>query len=61
MTNYDRIKQMSIDEMVTMLDNFHLDCSYCPAYGFCNESFEDKECRDIVKLWLLQEVEENDR
>lgn len=55
MTNYDRIKQMSIEEMATMLDN---DCSYCLAYDFCNESFEDKKCIDIVKLWLEMEVEE---
>ena len=61
MTNYDRIKQMSIEEMATMLDNFRLDCSYCPACDFCNKSFKDEECRDIVKKWLEQEVEENDR
>ena len=57
-TNYDRIKQMSIEEMATMLDNFRLDCSYCPACDFCNESFKDKKCIDIVKLWLEMEVEE---
>lgn len=61
MTNYDRIKQMSIEEMATMLDNFHLDCSYCLACNFCNESFKDVKCIDTVKKWLEQEVDENDR
>ena len=44
--------------MATMLENFCFDCSYCLAYDFCNESFKDKKCRDIVKQWLEQEVEE---
>ena len=61
MTKYDCIKQMSVEEMATMLENFCFDCSYCPACDFCNESFKDEECRDIVKQWLEQEVEENDR
>ena len=58
MTNYDHIKQMSIEEMATMLENFCFDCSYCPACDFCNESFKDEKCIDIVKLWLEMEVEE---
>lgn len=57
MTNYDRIKQMSIEEMATMLENSCFDCSYCLACNFCNESFKDEKCSDIVKKWLEQEVE----
>lgn len=29
-----------------------------PDGEFCNESFKDKKCRDIVKKWLEMEVEE---
>lgn len=58
MTNYDRIKQMNIEEMSIMLDNFRLDCTYCPASNFCNESFKDEKCSNIVKQWLEMEVEE---
>ena len=58
MTNYEKIKQTSIDEMATMLEKFCFNCTCCPASDFCNETFKDKTCSDIVKQWLEQEVEE---
>lgn len=57
-TNYDRIKQMSIDEMTTMSEKFCFNCTCCLASDFCNESFKNETCRDIVKKWLESEVEE---
>lgn len=56
MTNYEKIKQFSIEEMVIMLNNF--DCIYCPAYNFCKKYFKTGKCSEIIKQWLEQEVEE---
>ena len=51
-------KQMSIDEMTTMSEKFCFNCTCCLASDFCNESFKNETCRDIVKKWLESEVEE---
>lgn len=60
MTNFEKIKQMSIDEMALTL--------MCPAeYDFsfnklskCNGE-SDKNCLKCTKHWLESEAEENER
>ena len=55
MTNYERIKAMSVEEMA---EDFFGDCDHC-AYldKRCNEH-EDMRCEKGVELWLNSEVEE---
>ena len=50
MNNYEKIKNMSIEEMVTTLILFVLECENC--------SHQKSECVYCVKLWLQSESEE---
>ena len=54
MTNLDRIKNMTLDEMAELLDTKACECcAYrsLPPCGF-------KSCKDGIKKWLEQEAEE---
>lgn len=49
MTNYERIKQMSVEEMADLLDSFSV-CSMCRKNG--------NNCFPIdIKEWLESEVD----
>ena len=55
MTNLDRIKSMTVDEIVELL--YRGPCTFCVDYDSpppCNF----KDCRDGIKKWLEQEAEE---
>jgi hypothetical protein len=52
MTKYRKIKQMTLDEMVLLLNS----CEYCTLWGTACES--GKDCEKGITEWLLQEVEE---
>lgn len=61
MTNYDRIKAMSVEEMADALFAFKECNKNCPmaktqkrCYMICAEA-------SVIKKWLEQEVDENDR
>lgn len=56
MTNYEKIKSMSIDEMAEWLYEFNDDslCEYC--YG-CNKENEELGCEEYFKQWLESEEE----
>lgn len=58
MTNYEKIKQMSIDEMARSR-MFFFDCPYgTPCVG-CSKGKEfNNNCTDCTKHWLESEVEE---
>ena len=48
MTNYEKIKNMSLDDMTEFFDDFEkIACSYC---GFFNEC--DGDCDYFHKRWL---------
>ena len=52
-TNYDRIRNMSVDEMVELLTtDVCVHCSYRAI------DCDNKNCTDGIKQWLLAEVEE---
>lgn len=53
MTNYDRIKAMSIEEMAKLLDDFTA-CNHCLRRG--NKCFPYYD----TKKWLEQKVERED-
>lgn len=55
MTNYKRIKQMSVEEMADFLN--YTDCCYMCV--FCDQLCKvDEECREGISEWLKREVEE---
>lgn len=58
MTNYEKIKQKSIDEMAkTILEGLLNDlCDYC-SYGSC-DICRHKSDIEIVRDWLESEAEE---
>lgn len=57
MTNFERIKAMSVEEMVEFMI-YPTDCPYCPKKDLCNNLpvFYRKNC---LKKWLESEVDEN--
>lgn len=74
MTNYDRIKQMSVEEMAELLVtlNYAIECRHYNLDArevYKNLTEEEKretdkweeQSKPLYKKWLLQEVEENDR
>ena len=56
MTNYEKIKAMSVEEMARFLCDI-ADCYQCPMKKKCrNQTLID--CLDGLAKWLLQEAEE---
>lgn len=53
MNNYEKIKQMTVDEMAEWLCHRELSCDNC-LYS----TRKDCGCNNPFKQWLLQEVEE---
>lgn len=61
MTNFERIKSMSIDEMARSCIDF-FSCPYGTPYVGCPmEKRFNNSCTDCTKHWLESEVEENER
>lgn len=70
MTNYERIKNMSVEEMAIAIFNLYftingLNCEKCCAYTTdeeCNKTDNDGKgtCIDGIKKWLESEVQENE-
>lgn len=60
MTNYERIKGMSVEEMAELLSNEDECERYCAftKNGKCNSFGDINECKKGVELWLNSEVEE---
>lgn len=63
MTNFEKIKDMSLEELADTMANELIDCDSCPIREFhelCNNDISDEfnSCADIWKKWLKSEVEE---
>lgn len=56
MTNFNKIKSMTINEMSEFLSNV-IYCTMCPVSEFCSEDTTYQECPEKFKQWLLSEVE----
>ena len=55
MSNYEKIKNMSIDEMADFLEDIYgVDCN-CPAKASC-DMFDS--CLQAIVAWLESEVKE---
>ncbi len=61
MTNFEKIKNMSIDELAEKL-NESFACDRCPIEEFCNEnnSGPHSSCTIVWGKWLKSEVKNND-
>ena len=56
-TNYERIKNMTVDEMAEFLTD-SIVCEECPAYDFCDtEDATYENCPKFFKKWLESESE----
>ena len=64
MTNYDKIKQMSLEEMADFL-TYQTDilCEFCEHYDLYKRPYGCEVCdyatnEDVIKEWLKREAEE---
>jgi hypothetical protein len=58
MTNFEYIKQMSIDDIVKYWED-KMDCDNCPMRNKCFHS-DCKNCTDFIKAWLNSEYKEKE-
>lgn len=60
MNNYERIKNLNIDEISKLLgdlaDNLE-SCIYCPIDEFCSDFNGTGLCKDVFRAWLESETE----
>ena len=57
MTNAERIRQMTDEELAEMLDNAVHDCEYCQLYETCL-LYPYESCKSMLLKWLKEEAEE---
>ena len=56
MTNLDRIKSMTVDEMAELLSTKACECCAYPDFTLCG--FGAPACEEGIKKWLEQEAAE---
>ncbi len=56
MTNFEKIKQMSIEEVTAWLP---VTCKMCPAYAMCD--IESGGCVGTIRKWLESEADTEQR
>ena len=60
MTNYEKIKSLSFDDMYKFLDeNFVFSCKTCPYGDACSDLEYSGSCNKALKDWLKAESEED--
>lgn len=57
MTNEQKIKNMSTEELAKGIKFLLHSCIYCPAFRTCTDTLENKSCLEKMKEWLKEEVE----
>lgn len=63
MTNFEKIKNMSVEELAKHILDLVPWCEACPIDRFCNLLRKRKRtitCRGVFIDWLKSEVEDND-
>lgn len=67
MTNYEKIKAMSVEEMAEFMfdentNNYNY-CNFCKEYKYyaphCSSNDFEKDCKKARMEWLEREVEED--
>lgn len=59
MTNFEKIKNMNVNEMADILDK-GFNCYGCPIREFCDKNKKNTTCKTVLKKWLKSEVQNND-
>ena len=57
MTNYERIKNMSVEEMAEYFSKRKKDCLGCEIFDFCRSDSE-RICTESFFDWLNEEAEQ---
>lgn len=63
MTNFEKIKNMSVEELADTIGNAILDCTFCPICNFCDRFIGgDVLSVNCIKVWIewLKSEVEND-
>lgn len=64
MTNFEKIKNMNIDELADLMDSVSSDCQECPIHEFCDDIRPKIKrmpfCKNVWKEYLRCEVRNND-
>lgn len=55
-TNANRIRNMTDEELAGFLDNISNGCDNCPKRRYCLYETEEHNCNDIFLKWLKEEV-----
>ena len=58
MTNFEKIKNMSVEEIADKLDEVFA-CKFCPIEVFCRKNKKTIACKTVWKNWLKREAENN--
>lgn len=58
MTNFDKMKEMDVEELASLLDTREGKCEFCAWYVRETESLNciDGQCDHGIKEWLEEEV-----
>ena len=60
MTNGDKIRQMSDEELARFLSDLDFRCSDCPASNICfKKEFDNCGCDEVIPIWLKQEAKDD--
>lgn len=58
MTNFEKIKAMSIEEAANFFNDLCSGCEYCLAEEVCTSDI--RSCGKVFEKWLKSEVSENE-
>ena len=59
MTNYEKIKAMSVEEMANYISDSVSVCEDCPAYrAETCDGLISRSCEEELAKWILQEAKE---
>lgn len=59
MTNGERIRNMTDEELASFLFVALYNCACCPIRNFCNKTLPDMpvvSCKSVIKIWLKSEA-----
>lgn len=64
MTNFEKIKKMSVEELARLMSNVSSDCEVCPICDFCEDTRSNSNrflyCKAVWKCWLKSEAEKRE-
>ena len=59
MNNFEKIKNMTVDEMAEYLTKLTATyCEYCTFKEFCEKDENNLSCREVLKKWLEEKSED---